>query len=545
MSSRPHVLPRRRAAALLAVLLATLLVAVAVPSPSQAQSHESWAATVTSIASDAIDIDIQVFKPATASAANPVPVILHSHGWGGTKATSGFDGYLDAGFGVVSITQRGHGASGGLRNVEDPDWEGQDMIAVVDHIAGLDWVLTEEPAPGEPDPWTGDRVGDPVMGAFGGSYGGGYQYVLALTEMRDFGATRMDAMAPDITWHDLNTALAPNDVPRTAWLTALWAAGAAYSEPYISEGFLYGAATGQYPDGTVPVVVDLKGEFATHGPAGYVDAEGERIHLDIPMLITQGFSDNLFNFNEAWDNFTQTLTDEARERSQLVGHNGGHALPNVAPFGYATAGDFCGGNTTTARVAFFTAALVTGGDTRVVDGDGDGIGEPLQYATASGECLSLDLDDIDFEATYSPEEIDSTGTLGPAIGSVTVAGAPISLALAEGPLTIAGVPELTGEVYAAGYDQRLFMALSVGETPATAQVIQNNVMPLRILGPTPSTGEDFAMRLAGVAETVQEGETLYLTVSPVSDMFFGHGSRTPGGVGLTDVEVTIPTVVAD
>ena len=538
----PSSSPARRAAM---AVLAALLVAALAPTASQAQTHESWAATVTSIAPDAIDIDIQVFRPAGATADAPVPVILHSHGWGGAKETSGFDAYLDAGFGVVSITQRGHGASGGLRNVEDPDWEGQDMIAVVDHIASLDWVARQEPDPEDPDAvqWDGDRNGDPVMGAFGGSYGGGYQYVLALTEMRDFGATRMDAMAPDITWHDLNTALAPNDVPRTAWLTALYAAGAPYVESYISEGFLWGAVTGQYPDGTVEAVVDLKGEFATHGPAGYVDADGERIQLDIPMLITQGFSDNLFNFNEAWDNFTLTLTDAARERSQLVGHTGGHALPNVMPLGYATAGDHCGGNTTSARVAFFTAALVTGGDTRVVDGDGDGIGEPRQYATASGSCLSLDLDDVDFAATYAPEELDPTGTLGPAIGNVTVAGAPVSLALAEGPLTIAGVPELTGSLYAAGVDQRLFMTLSVGTSPATAQVIQNNVMPLRVLGPTPSTGEPFHMRLAGVAEEVAEGETLYLTVSPFSDMFFGHGSRTPGGVGLTDVELTIPTVI--
>ena len=44
---------------------------------------------------------------------------------------------------------------------------------------------------------------------------------------------------------------------------------------------------------------------------------------------------------------------------------------------------------------------------------------------------------------------------------------------------------------------------------------------------------------------IDEGESLYLTVSPTSDMFFGHGSRTPGFVGMTDVTVTIPTVIAD
>ncbi|WP_157965074.1 CocE/NonD family hydrolase [Euzebya rosea] len=537
---RAASLSRSARPAAVAMIAVAAVLALLAPTPSAAEQPfeaESYAHSVTSLAADGITIDIQVYKPALAQ-GQQVPVLLHSHGWGGSKTSSAgaYAAEQAAGYGVVSITQRGHGASGGLRNVEDPEFEGMDMIAVVDYIATLDWVAKE---PLEQDsPWA-DRGGDPVLGAWGGSYGGGYQYVLALTEMQQFGATRLDAMAPDITWHDLNTALAPNDVPRSAWLTLLYSTGASKVERYISEGFAYGVATGQYADGTVPGLHDLKAEFATHGPAGYVDAAGERIQLDIPMLITQGFSDNLFIFNEAWDNFTQTLTDDARERSMLVGHNGGHALPNVYPVGYSGSGDKCGGLSTDTRMQFFGAAF-TGGDTRVL-----GNGEPFHYTTASSECLHLTEADIDFEATYQPQEIDPTGTLGPAIGSHTMAGAPISLALAEGPLTIAGVPALSAELYGLGYDQRLFFTLSKGTSPTNAQTIQNNVMPYRMAGPVPSAGDAITMRLPGIAETIDEGETLYLTVSPTSDMFFGHGSRTPGFVGMTDVAVTIPTVVAD
>lgn len=42
---------------------------------------------------------------------------------------------------------------------------------------------------------------------------------------------------------------------------------------------------------------------------------------------------------------------------------------------------------------------------------------------------------------------------------------------------------------------------------------------------------------------VPEGQNVYLTISPLSDMFFGHGStRTPGLVALEDITVNLPVV---
>lgn len=89
-----------------------------------------------------VDICMTVFKPATASASSPVPMVLHSHGWGGsrTRTADSFQDLLDAGFGVISFDQRGFGESGGKAHVEDPAFEGEDVINVVDYVAGLDWV---------------------------------------------------------------------------------------------------------------------------------------------------------------------------------------------------------------------------------------------------------------------------------------------------------------------------------------------------------------------------------------------------------------------
>ena len=81
---------------------------------------------------DGTGIEIIVCKPAGASVSDPAPVVLHSHGWGGSRwADCGSaQGWLDAGWGAVSISQRGFGNSGGEAHVHDPDFEGRDNIAV-------------------------------------------------------------------------------------------------------------------------------------------------------------------------------------------------------------------------------------------------------------------------------------------------------------------------------------------------------------------------------------------------------------------------------
>ena len=173
-------------------------------------------------------------------------MILHSHGWGGSRTSSrpAFKTELDRGYGVVSIDQRGHGDSGGQANVEDPDFEGQDMISVIDHVAGLDWVAKDKGT---------SAANDPVLFAMGGSYGGGYQFVAAFTELRDIGYTRLNALAPEITWYNLSRVARAVEGRRAP-------PGCRCSTPparrccpdYIHQSFAFGATTGQWPDGTVP-----------------------------------------------------------------------------------------------------------------------------------------------------------------------------------------------------------------------------------------------------------------------------------------------------
>lgn len=559
-----------------------LVLGLVGPAPLRADehTHTSWDTTIES--SDGTVLHATIYRPAGATAESPVPMILHSHGWGGTRTSSpgAFGTELDRGFGVLSFDQRGHGQTGGTAYVQDPEREGRDVIAVLDHAASLDWVLKElddeededeearrslpdraadrarEQARGllggngdeEDGEGAGtedgetdlevegtDAAGDPVVFAMGGSYGGGYQLVGALTEIREHGATRVDALAPEITWYDLAASLAPEKVTRTAWVTLLYAAGLDMHAEDIHVALGFGAATGQWPDGTYPGVPNIQDRFWENGPVAFVERDG--LQLDIPALIGQGATDNLFNLNEGWKNFERTLTDEARERSVFIGYNGGHALPNVLP-----AGDpfdvQLGGNVDacspdgfgTLRLDFFDAVMA-GEDPRDLVG-----GYAYSLMTAGGECVQRDSLDDHLEI--------ETG-LDALIGRVSITpsgvGAAQHIELAEGPVTVAGVPFLEADVSSFGLDQRVFVALSVGSDPVTARVVQNNMMPLREL--TPVLQERRSIELPGVAVDVPEGQNLYLTISPISDMSFGHGStRTPGAVVLEDLTVLLPVL---
>jgi ABC-2 type transport system ATP-binding protein len=503
-------------------IVAAAAAAAALAAPATAAAHTKEDVTVASKA-DGTPIVISVYKPDGASAANPRPVILHSHGWGGSRTSSAgaFRTELDRGYGVVSIDQRGHGDSGGQANVEDPEFEGQDMISVIDHVAGLSWV--------EKDRNTG-HANDPVLFAMGGSYGGGYQFVAAFTELRDLGYTRLNALAPEITWYDLPQSLAPSKVARTAWVTLLYAAGSPMLPQYVHEAFAYGAATGQWPDGTVPGIPNLQDEFFEHGPSGHV-AAGRR--LNIPVLLGQGLNDNLFNFNEAWKNLELALTPRARSQSFVVGYNGGHALPNVLPLGTAGSGDSCSGDGgfSALRNRFFATVRAGKPTDRLL---------PAKYSLSTTTDTCVRTDRVDVRKAF-PVGVDAQVTRGTA--TTTGAGAPQHHEIAEGPLTIAGVPTVDATVTSVGADQRVFFAISVGTSPADATVVHNNTMPLREL--LPVVRERRTVELPGIAVEVPEGQNAYLTISPLSDMFFGHGStRTPGVVTLEDMTVNLPVVVA-
>ncbi len=461
-----------------------------------------------------VRICYSLFRPAGASRTSKVPLLLHSHGWGGSRTTdpAQLSEYLDAGYGVLSFDQRGWGESGGYAYVENPRVEGHDVRAVVDLVARLAWVRKDAP-------------GDPRMGAVGGSYGGGYQFLAAFEELRVGGRPILDALAPEITWNDLQDSLAPDGVVRTEWAAALAAASVPDDAvpPKVYKALVEAAATGRWPDGGTPGTENLVAFFKRNGPKWHV-RQGRR--LDLPVLLGQGTTDSLFNLQQGLTSWRTALTDHARRNSIFVGYNGGHVLPALLPRGVEVDSDPCsrvlgGGSFRRLAVRFFDETL-QGRDTGL-----RGWGK-VHLATPGDRCTSV--------SSVAPDRSVAIGR----VATTTGAGAPVASEVAEGPLRIAGSSHLTADVTTLTPDSRAFYGLAVGTSPADARLVQNNVMPLNEEAPV--AGVRRRVELPAVAVDVPRGQSLFLVASAVSDTFAGMGSRTPGVVVLENTKVHLPTV---
>ena len=513
-------LARPRVALLGSVALAAGLLAAPALSPAHAAvdptTSNACIDSVPDLGSTVVQkICYSLFQPAGADANHPVPLIFHSHGWGGSRTTtaSSFKSFLDAGFGVLSFDQRGFGESGGTARVENPDFEGKDVENLVDLVSKLDWV-------------TQDGPGDPHIGAIGGSYGGGYQFVGAFSEMTSKGKPLFDALAPEITWYDLKESLAPSEVARTEWISLLTAAGVRALPPVALQGTALASATGFWPKGQVPGTPDLDAFFLKNGPKWQV---GQGRVLDIPVLFGQGETDTLFPLHQGLLNFQNALTPEARANSIFVGYNGGHVLPAVFPQALTNAGDPCskklgGGTFSDLTVRFFQKALL-GIDTGLT-----GYGK-YHLATAGNACTTVD-------SVQANTDIPLTGP----VATTETAGGPIGTLIAAGPIRVAGTPTFTANMFAAGVNNRAFYSLGVGTNPADVKIVQNNVLPVNEL--LPVNGELRQVELPSVAVDVPAGMSLYLVATPVSDSFAGMGSRTPGAIVLQNVVVHLPVVPA-
>ena len=439
-------------------------------------------------------------------------MIWHSHGWGGSRTTdpAAFATFLDGGYGVLSFDQRGFGESGGHAYVENPAVEGKDVARLIRVMARLPWVRKDGP-------------GDPRLGAIGGSYGGGYQFLAAFTSLQRRGTPVLDAMAPEITWHDLNESLAPEGVVRTAWAAALSAASLPTDAlpPRVYKALVEGAATGTWPDGSIPGTEDMPTFFAQNGPAFHV-AQGRRLPSRCSSARARPTPSS--RSSRAWPTGSDALTPKARRDSIFVAYNGGHVLPGVLPRGISVTSDPCstqlaGGDFEALSRRFFDEQLK--GRRTGLRGYGR-----LHLATPASTCTTV--------GSPAPTATLPVGT----VASPTAAGVPLAYEIAPGPLRLAGTPHLTGTLTALGVHNRAFYGLAVGTSPADATLVQNNVLPVDEAGPV--VGEERRIDLPSVAVDVPAGQTLYLLVSALSDTFVGMGSRTPGVVTIEDTRAHLP-----
>ena len=454
-----------------------------------------------------------LFRPAGADAKHRVPLIFHSHGWAGSRTTDpkAFEAFTKAGYGVLSFDQRGFGEDGGKARIENPAYEGQDVAKLVTLVSRLSWVQQDGP-------------GDPRIGAIGGSYGGGYQFVGAFTQIALKHKQVFDALAPEITWWSLKQSLAPQGVAKTQWDLALSGAGAGALPPEVLQGLATSAASGTWSDGSIPGTTDLDAFFAKNGPQWQV-SQGRRI--DVPVLFRQGITDELFPLDQGLKNFAGALTPAARAKSIFIGYNGGHVLPNAFPLTVQPSGDPCSAQLT--RGSTFQTLTIRFFD-HVLKGKPDTLKGYGTYHLATSDNTCTTTRSVTANASYP------VGT----VATTELAGPPVGFKVADGPLRVAGTPTLSGTVTALGVNNRAFYALAVGASPATARIVQGNMLPFSSV--LPVNGVATTIELPSVAVDVPAGQSLYVVAAATNDMFAGFGSRTPGAVVISDAKVGLPIV---
>jgi alpha-beta hydrolase superfamily lysophospholipase len=478
---------------------------------------------------DAHQIPMTVYRPKVADAAHPVPMVLHSHGFTGKRATDpdAFKPLVSAGFGVISFDERGHGDSMDDSEVQfmDPDYEVKDVARVVDYAASLDWVLREDNS-------TAAVPGDIVLGAIGGSYGGAYQLMGAIFD------PRFDAIVPEITWNDITEALAPHGAIKSGWVDLFYAAGNAQRSVKFSqdfhEGWAWTVSTNLFPNGTYGEP-DLYTRLKASSPVSYPG------RLTIPTLLVQGMPDTLFPLNQAVANLR--LLEAAgvpANETALYTHLGGHILntaslaPQVPrPVGLqgVPGGKPCG-ELADLQVAWLSRFLLL-----------------LDNTTGPRVCLSLE-DGSNVVGPGFPlpgTTMQSFDLGGPTPVAQAAAGPSVDLPLltADKDTIVAGIPTVRGTLTAPGPDTIVYFSLRVpSRGDAFESIVDDQVMPFRLKAPATSA-VPFQLDLGGVGVRLKAGEQLVLTVATVEPMYFGNAERVPGAAVVDDLVLDLPIVPAD
>jgi len=309
---------------------------------------------------DGVPIDVNVALPAAPGSGpdGPYPLLMMFHGWGGTKlGADAMRPWAERGYAVFSMTDRGFGESCGATaaNRLEPICLSDGYIRLMDdryevrdaqHFAGR---LVDE------------GIADPsAIGATGGSYGGGISMALAALRDRtmlpdgslvpwtspDGTPLGLAAAAPEIPWTDLAYSLMPNGH------TLDYVADAPYlkrgrigvmKQSYVAGLFASGAITGTYappltdPDADLdtwfalinagepydsnPLTADIVDEITSHHSSYYIDHS----IAPAPLLISNGWTDDLFPVDEALRFYNRTRTEHPDADISLFFLDYGHA----------------------------------------------------------------------------------------------------------------------------------------------------------------------------------------------------------------------------
>jgi len=314
---------------------------------------------------DGVPIDVNVaLPPAPASGSDGgYPLIMMFHGWGGSEyELDSMRRFLDRGYAVFSMSDRGWGDScGGQTSKTGPCAAGYNRL--------MDTRYEVRDAQDFAGMLADEGLIDPKrIGAWGGSYGGGIS--MALAALRDRMALpgenpdgtlklvpwvspegipmELAAATPDIPWTDLAYSLVPNGrnldylvdspysidptkpvpgVMKLSFVTGLLALGLASSNYALPATNPDADLVGWYtsiiagdPYEANPTVVDALKELTLHHSSYYIDDS----RPPAPLLISNGFTDDLFPPDEALRFYNRTRTHHPGAKISLLFTDHGH-----------------------------------------------------------------------------------------------------------------------------------------------------------------------------------------------------------------------------
>ncbi|MCA1712405.1 MAG: ABC transporter ATP-binding protein [Actinobacteria bacterium] len=318
---------RRPLALLAAATLAAVPLAVAAPAQAADAPYTLVPLTFATTVGPNDDQKCSVVGNLYLPAGTPTgAALLTTNGFGGSKDNEGTQGnnsfakqYASRGYVALSYSGLGFGGSGCLIELDDPDWDGKAGDQLAQFLGGRPGIATT--ADGKPYTLPAGLVKtqagkqyDPVVGMIGGSYGGEVQFATA-----KYG--RIDALVPQITWNDLSYSLAPNNTSqqrkapnpygvtyatpgteKVGWTSLFFALG--FTQPLSNSqpgGLTSGCPGFDRRACVAKADLDLDGApdadtlaFARHASvATYLD------DIKVPVLLSQGQSDTLFNLQES------------------------------------------------------------------------------------------------------------------------------------------------------------------------------------------------------------------------------------------------------
>lgn len=415
----------------------------------------------------------------------------------------------EAGYNVVTWDPRGEYFSGGVLQIDSPDFEARDVSAVIT------WVADQPEA-------QLDAPGDPRMGMAGASYGGGIQLVTAATDQR------VDAIVPTISWNTLNSSIYKNDAFKTGSASAL-AATLVFTLARFNSQILPLVIYGDFTGDMTEEGQDLLARSGPGGVRGYPDLVSQ---ITAPTLLIQGSVDTLVGLKEA--DLTATNLLARGIPTKVLWFCGGHGFCIHNVF------DLSDGIALNERtVAWFD---------RYVKGESVSTGAGFEWVDQRGQHLSRD--------TYGPPTGDPVvaarsgeqvlplipyvGGSGPMflvfpIGGTKALNA-INLKTPVSPTTayIVGEPELTFTYSGAGTGEHVYAQLVDDNT---GLVLGNQVTPVPVIldGQTHTV----TVPLEPVAQTLLPGETVTLQLFSWSAAHAANASL--GALTVTDIRISLPT----